>query len=156
WLFLVGAAMCLALAGCGPATKYQNPASVFRTPRRPMPPPAGEEHDEPGEAARFFFERRSPDGITFPSERYVEAAARIRSMPLYSTVGHRFVSPAAGKGVREASIGNWIPLGPGNVGGRTRALLIHPTNPNTMYAGSVAGGVWKSTDGGATWNPLND
>src|SRR2546428_13021594 len=25
-----------------------------------------------------------------------------------------------------------------------------------MYAGSVGGGVWKTTDGGNSWNPLTD
>ena len=34
--------------------------------------------------------------------------------------------------------------------------MIHPTNPNIIYAGGVAGGVWKSTDGGASWTALGD
>ncbi|MBI1736724.1 MAG: hypothetical protein HYR51_16280, partial [Candidatus Rokubacteria bacterium] len=53
-------------------------------------------------------------------------------------------------------LGAWTPLGPGNVGGRTRSLLIHPTSPSIMYAGAVAGGVWKTTNGGASWAPLSD
>jgi photosystem II stability/assembly factor-like uncharacterized protein len=54
------------------------------------------------------------------------------------------------------SLGAWESLGPGNVGGRTRALLIHPTTPNVMYAAGVAGGVWKTTNAGARWEPLTD
>lgn len=46
---------------------------------------------------------------------------------------------------------NWTPRGPQNVGGRTRSLLIHPTDTNIMWAGSVSGGVWKTTDGGLSW-----
>ena len=46
-------------------------------------------------------------------------------------------------------------MGPGNIGGRTRALLIDPTNVNTMYARGVAAGVWKSTNAGASWSALN-
>src|SRR4030095_11346192 len=46
--------------------------------------------------------------------------------------------------------------GPGNVGGRTRALLIDPVNPDVMYAAAVAGGIWKTTNGGSSWLPLND
>jgi photosystem II stability/assembly factor-like uncharacterized protein len=31
-----------------------------------------------------------------------------------------------------------------------------PGNASTFYFGAVAGGVWKSTDGGGTWKPLTD
>ena len=54
-----------------------------------------------------------------------------------------------------AALGTWSNLGPANQGGRTRALLINPNNPNIMYAGGVAGGVWKSTDAGANWAPID-
>lgn len=36
----------------------------------------------------------------------------------------------------------WSWLGPKNVGGRTRALVIDPGDPDRIWAGSVAGGVW--------------
>src|SRR4051794_22057039 len=52
--------------------------------------------------------------------------------------------------------GDWQSRGPTNVGGRTRSLLIDPTNPLKIFAGSVGGGLWKTTDGGAHWNPVND
>ena len=48
----------------------------------------------------------------------------------------------------------WKSLGPGNVGGRTRALLIHPTYPNIMWLGAVSGGIWKTDRQGASWDPL--
>ncbi len=53
---------------------------------------------------------------------------------------------------------NWIERGPGNVGGRTRAIVVDPddTNYKTWFAGSVGGGIWKTTDGGASWIPLTD
>lgn len=50
----------------------------------------------------------------------------------------------------------WNSRGPRNVGGRTRSLIIHPNNPNILWAGSVSGGVWKSTDAGTSWVPVND
>ena len=39
---------------------------------------------------------------------------------------------------------NWIERGPGNVGGRTRSLLIHPsdTTNSTWFAASVSGIRW--------------
>ncbi|MCU1308278.1 MAG: hypothetical protein JWN45_2973 [Acidobacteriaceae bacterium] len=49
-----------------------------------------------------------------------------------------------------------MPLGPGNVGGRTRALLIDSNDANTMYAAGVAGGVWKSSNAGGSWSPISD
>ncbi|HRI44529.1 MAG TPA: hypothetical protein PLL78_11520 [Fimbriimonadaceae bacterium] len=49
----------------------------------------------------------------------------------------------------------WTWLGPANIGGRIRSVVIDPNNPNTMYTGAMAGGVWKTTDGGANWFPLD-
>ncbi len=53
---------------------------------------------------------------------------------------------------------NWEELGPDNVGGRTRAILIDKRDPsnNTVYAGGVGGGMWKSTDGANTWTRLSN
>ena len=51
---------------------------------------------------------------------------------------------------------NWTQLGPGNIGGRIRSIVIHPTTPATMWVGSVGGGVWKTTNGGAAWTMLPD
>lgn len=42
--------------------------------------------------------------------------------------------------------------GPWNVGGRTRAFGIDVANENRLLAGSCAGGMWLSTDAGASWN----
>jgi photosystem II stability/assembly factor-like uncharacterized protein len=55
----------------------------------------------------------------------------------------------------------WIPRGPGNVGGRTRAMMIDMGDPtrNTMFAGSSTGGLFKTTNlknGNTTWNRIND
>ncbi len=41
--------------------------------------------------------------------------------------------------------------GPYNVGGRTRAFAIDVRNESVMFAGSVSGGLWKSTNGGKAW-----
>lgn len=52
---------------------------------------------------------------------------------------------------------NWQSLGPDNVGGRTRAIVFdkRDANYNTVYASSVAGGIWKSTNLGSTWVKVN-
>lgn len=46
---------------------------------------------------------------------------------------------------------DWTHRGPFNIGGRTRALAIDAQNENTLLAGGVTGGMWKSTDGGSSW-----
>ncbi len=50
----------------------------------------------------------------------------------------------------------WTPLGPGNIGGRTRVVRFHPTVPTTLFAAGVSGGIWKSDDNGTTWRPTGD
>ncbi len=43
--------------------------------------------------------------------------------------------------------------GPGNVAGRTRSVLvdIRDTSNRTWFIGTAGGGIWKTTDGGTTW-----
>ncbi|SPJ87237.1 uncharacterized protein FTOL_12199 [Fusarium torulosum] len=50
----------------------------------------------------------------------------------------------------------WYSIGPRNVNGRVRALAVHPTDPNVVYCGAASGGVWKTVDGGQTWDALWD
>ncbi|HEX7441882.1 MAG TPA: hypothetical protein VF319_17490 [Caldimonas sp.] len=50
----------------------------------------------------------------------------------------------------------WQWLGPGNIGGRTRAIVVHPADPKRMLAASAGGGVWFTQDGGGRWDPVDD
>lgn len=60
--------------------------------------------------------------------------------------------------------GNWENLGPdhwvnsayapGN--GRVNFVAVHPTSSSLLYAGTPAGGIWKSENAGNTWIPLSD
>ena len=47
----------------------------------------------------------------------------------------------------------WTYLGPSGI--ETRALAIDPTMPLTIYAATDGGGVFKSTNAGADWSPIN-
>ncbi|HEX7518131.1 MAG TPA: hypothetical protein VF345_12710 [Chthoniobacterales bacterium] len=49
----------------------------------------------------------------------------------------------------------WRQVGPFR-GGRALAVEGIPGEPGTYYFGAVAGGVWKTTDGGSNWTPLFD
>jgi photosystem II stability/assembly factor-like uncharacterized protein len=48
----------------------------------------------------------------------------------------------------------WQSVGPVNVSGRIGVLAIHPSNGDMLYAGTTGGGVWRTTNGGATWTAL--
>jgi photosystem II stability/assembly factor-like uncharacterized protein len=128
--------------------------SCARPARFPVPQPATEPQDKPGEAIEYYMNnRRVPGGsLDLPMERYFQARERIRRMPLYSSALRQRLT---GKS-RDALIPQWQYLGPGNIGGRTRTLLIHPRNPKVLYTAGVAGGVWKSEDEGGSWKPLTD
>lgn len=56
----------------------------------------------------------------------------------------------------DATLLSWNELGPDNVGGRTRAVLVDKTNPSKIFAGSVSGGIWVSTTGGSSWSKISD
>jgi len=47
----------------------------------------------------------------------------------------------------------WEELGPNNVGGRTRGILVDNNDSNLVYAGSAGGGLWISKNGAETWKP---
>lgn len=62
---------------------------------------------------------------------------------------------------------NWQPIGPlANVAtnnsfktmarGRVNIVAVDPNNVNTIYFGTPAGGIWKSTNSGVTWTALTD
>jgi len=49
---------------------------------------------------------------------------------------------------KEATFDEWQSIGPVNLGGRTLCIAFNPQNPNTVYAGSASGGLWRSSTGG--------
>lgn len=42
------------------------------------------------------------------------------------------------------------------VSGRVTAIAVHPTNRDLIYVGAAQGGVFRSTDGGASWTAIMD
>ncbi len=47
-------------------------------------------------------------------------------------------------------------IGPALMSGRINDMEAHPSNARIIYAGTAGGGVWKSNDGGTTYNPIFD
>ncbi len=56
-------------------------------------------------------------------------------------------------GAVSAGANTWTSSGP--VGGDITSLALNPATPSTLYAGAYGGGVFKSTDGGASWQARN-
>ncbi len=46
----------------------------------------------------------------------------------------------------------WEEMGPDDVGGRTRAILVDKNNSNHLFAGGVSGGLWESDNAGLNWH----
>lgn len=40
--------------------------------------------------------------------------------------------------------------------GRVNVIAFHPTSQSTIYAGTPAGGLWRTTNEGTSWTPLTD
>lgn len=48
----------------------------------------------------------------------------------------------------------WVFEGPLNTGGRISAVAMHPSDMQTIYAGAASGGIFKSANGGNSWEPI--
>ncbi len=114
-----------------------------------------EERESVQERANWERNRRWPYSKDVPVERYATARKQIARMPKAKVAAPRFAA-AKNKAIATADGGQWDEVGPSNVGGRTRAIVINPQDPNIMYAAGVSGGVFKSTDAGKSWKPLMD
>ena len=82
--------------------------------------------------------QRAYPALTLPAEGYAEAVAARRSIE----AEHR------------AAQQPWEAIGPHNVGGRMIAIALNPERPETVWAGSASGGLWRSYSGGvgdAAW-----
>jgi photosystem II stability/assembly factor-like uncharacterized protein len=96
----------------------------------------------------FWDQRTWPDGERPDPSVYLDALQQARLMREQRG------------GLRDAAI--WESMGPvdwtswsynpGN--GRVNCVAVHPYDPNTIYAGTPSGGLWRSTDNGGTWQVL--
>ncbi len=99
---------------------------------RPAPP----RHNGAYEALRFWTDARAYPNRDIPNAATYAAYEYDRQVFQAQKLG----KPSA-KDV-------WYGIGPHNRGGRTLAIAFNPQNPNTVYAGSASGGLWRSYTGG--------
>ncbi|MBC7862758.1 MAG: hypothetical protein IAF38_07260, partial [Bacteroidia bacterium] len=55
-----------------------------------------------------------------------------------------------------SAVANWQSCGPDNQAGRMISHAFDPANPLVIWAGSASGGLWKSINGGNSWQPMSD
>lgn len=91
----------------------------------------------------FFFQRSFPDR-TFDIDAYQQALEDVKLLAHSRSVAF------------EGFDAEWTTQGPGNAGARINAIAVHPGNDDIIYAGFSGGGIFKTTDGGTTWNPIFD
>ena len=80
----------------------------------------------------------NPNG-EISAAKYAEAFEHVKRMP---SIKNKVTAQS------RVQASNWVSLGPMNFSGRILCMAFHPTNKNIMWAGSCAGGLWKSTNGG--------
>ncbi len=80
---------------------------------------------------------------------------RINHDELTAALGGAQAMRAAARAKSGARV-SWTERGPSNIGARVTDLIVHPTDPNLVYAAMASGGLFKSTDGGTNWTPIFD
>lgn len=126
-------------------------AAHTRLLRKAATTPSGrrEPTTQPEAAGRFYLRQRLAAG----QEELPVEHLRARLDEIEAREAARAAQPGRSN---PGGIQGWQSIGPGNIGGRTRAIVFDPTNPDVIYAAGVAGGIFKSTDAGTTWTPTDD
>ncbi len=150
-----------ALAACTSGLSARHQPGRHSTAQAVAEEGARERFDKPEAAAEFWAMKRGITSGTDAAALYRSAEAHRRAMPGYSTVADALVEGGGRRAIassvsQRTILSSWTFLGPGNIGGRTRVLAFDPADSNVMYSGGVSGGIWKSTNGGASWTPIGD
>jgi photosystem II stability/assembly factor-like uncharacterized protein len=104
----------------------------------------GDEDREVPDNDYFYLQRVSRDGR-------IDVEARTRAVAHARLLKARAMTMSS-----LAAVGQWEQRGPLNVGGRVADLIGDPLDASKFYVGAASGGVWKTTDGGATFTPIFD
>ncbi|MFF2509239.1 WD40/YVTN/BNR-like repeat-containing protein [Streptomyces sp. NPDC058067] len=123
--------------------------------------------DLPNARRLFRLEQERSDDGTVPAHAQGTARDRMRTLltareaPPQHTAGVPTGLTAEGIAGRPTptagmQLARWEWLGPGNIGGRTRGIVIDPQDARKIWAASSGGGVWHSKDGGGAWTPVDD
>ena len=103
----------------------------------------GEEKEKAPDAD--YFAVRNEHYGTIPKEVRTAIIARLEQDNLQDEIK-----------AKTAAVPKWKLIGPANIGGRITDIEMPRGNDNTIYAGCASGGIFGSTNFGATWTPLFD
>jgi len=117
---------------------------IFAVGCASAPPPSAEHHPTSNGREEFLRRQLVDEHGAIPRDAMRNALAQMARM--------KAAAPQAA-GVSRAS---WTWIGPGNVGGRVTTILTFANDPNTLLINNPGGGIWKSANAGATWQPVND
>ena len=132
------------------------------------------EHEGDAENALWsqFYEERAYPAKAIPAAAYLHARRQAARMPTQPRVSSGRATNTAGGAVTAASaptaVVKWTSFGPRPIpsgatskyngvapySGRVTTIAHDPTNAAVAYLGAAEGGVWKTTDSGATWAPI--
>jgi len=115
------------------------------------PSPAAAESGPERPDRAWFMRQRMSSGEAVPIRARERALARWKSRATGGGTALR-----AGAASPSVTAGVWTFAGPTNIGGRLTALAVDPTNPDHLWAGAAAGGIFESADQGSTWSPVFD
>jgi photosystem II stability/assembly factor-like uncharacterized protein len=117
-------------------------------------------NEEKQAAYQYLRWKYEADMIRDPVTGNVPMGMRLQEIEFAKTISARNSSLVSG---RTAIQNSYLPAGPNNVGGRTRALAYdiryNGTANRVIISGSVSGGIFRSADGGANWtrvSPTNE
>ncbi|HYH44421.1 MAG TPA: hypothetical protein VEG34_01955 [Thermoanaerobaculia bacterium] len=91
--------------------------------------------------------------LRFLSSRVLAAPSALLLLALLATAPParaERLDPALFAGLKARSIG------PAAMSGRVSDVEVVESDPEVMYVGAAAGGVWKTVNGGTTWEPIFD
>ncbi|HEV8132517.1 MAG TPA: SBBP repeat-containing protein [Acidobacteriota bacterium] len=102
-------------------------------------------------------------GFDSPQKLAVDAAGNAyvagqTTSPDFPTVNAQQPAMGTGGGVSRSTDGatNWTDINIGLADDTIYSLLIDPTRPSTIYAGTLRKGLFKSTNSGAFWSAINN
>ena len=177
---LAGIAVVLASLAAAPSLRAQRVDSAAAAP--PTIVRSSEPLDKPRLRMEFLMQRRAypvgevPTGALQAAKREMRRrwpqdeerrraiARELQAAPLPTM---QLQAPGApGAAVATAPVltpERWTALGPTSIpgfgtadAGRVAALAVDPRDSRVIYAGGAQGGVWKTTDGGASWTARSD
>jgi photosystem II stability/assembly factor-like uncharacterized protein len=99
---------------------------------------------------------------TFPSGNFFDPEILYKEYAKYRQHLDAVQTARSGDGQAHTAAANWSFIGPAQVpgggggAGRINCLAIDPANSSILWIGAACGGLWKSTDGGVTWNSNTD